>query len=83
MSYLYLFVNTAKAASLPDTFPDAATQASRAQHRASDPASRCDRSDLWRVDLDESARRSGWEIGDRGELRMPGLFVAGKGYVSG
>jgi transposase len=38
---------------------------------------------LWRVDLDESARRSGWEVGDRGELSMPGLFVAGKGYVSG
>jgi hypothetical protein len=33
---------------------------------------------LWRVDLDESARRSGWEIGDRGGLSMPVLFVAGK-----
>ncbi len=38
---------------------------------------------LWRVDLDESARRSGCEIGDRGALSMPVLFVAGKGYVSG
>jgi len=34
---------------------------------------------VWRVDLDESARRSGWEIGDRGGLSMPVLFVAGKG----
>jgi len=34
---------------------------------------------VWRVDLDESARRSGWKVGDRGELSMPVLFVAGKG----